>query len=702
MISKNLLLGAVLLAGAATASAAKFPTSVSPYPYPTQDVTSKEQMNNVNVTFYSMTPANFSVKEGAVAYIEYQATGTQITSTAITYDPSESTFACIPHIKFPNLTENGSFYLIIPAGTFIYDGESSPEYEIAYNYVDIPGLGNEESMLKLVSVDPAENSALPYYGGRTITYQTSDNSKVNFLEWQMWDMNSEENNGEPQMLAMNNMNRWTLNGNKLSGTDNTPATEDQWINGIAVKLGGNPDATIMYEGHEYQLRVKMYEMGLTPTSDYDVLPAPYEYQATLCGEFTTVFNGQTKPYQFSTVTITTNPTDPNNYEIDSMKHNKIYVTASAPIDITRFQISTGPGSTASAGTYTATNAEKTEWTLEFSESVLKESTGTIIWSFAAKDADGYVVKGNSGVNAASCFLYSTECNLGAAELTLLSPSEDEMLEEISSITIGNSDNLAMSNGYQSKPEIRTLQGEVVRTLEFPDDSELGGKSITFQVTPAITEGGVYVVFFPKWAITLGTEMSGSSSRTTTFRLTVSDKGTADLDPTLNPETVDPAEGDVKSIKNVTLTFPEGTIVTIPSYDVNGRTTQLKASLYKVDAARNQVLLEEATPEFDFDVLELCLIKFKNEYTEAGTYVLEIPEGAISHGDSKKVNPALSYTYTIAEDPGVGVETVETAEALRGDVYTTAGVLVLRNADAEAVKTLERGIYIINGKKFVVK
>ena len=97
-----------------------------------------------------------------------------------------------------------------------------------------------------------------------------------------------------------------------------------------------------------------------------------------------------------------------------------------------------------------------------------------------------------------------------------------------------------------------------------------------------------------------------------------------------------------------------------------------------------------------------MIKFKNEYTEAGTYVLEIPEGAISNDDTKKVNPALSYTYTIAENPGVGVETVETAEALRGDVYTTAGVLVLRNADAEAVKTLERGIYIINGRKFVVK
>lgn len=50
----------------------------------------------------------------------------------------------------------------------------------------------------------------------------------------------------------------------------------------------------------------------------------------------------------------------------------------------------------------------------------------------------------------------------------------------------------------------------------------------------------------------------------------------------------------------------------------------------------------------------------------------------------------------------GVATLSADDARRVDVYTTTGVLVLRDADAEAIRTLAPGLYIAGGKKIYVK
>jgi hypothetical protein len=43
-----------------------------------------------------------------------------------------------------------------------------------------------------------------------------------------------------------------------------------------------------------------------------------------------------------------------------------------------------------------------------------------------------------------------------------------------------------------------------------------------------------------------------------------------------------------------------------------------------------------------------------------------------------------------------------AEATSFDVYTLNGVCVLRNASAEDVKLLDKGVYIINGRKVALR
>ncbi len=64
------------------------------------------------------------------------------------------------------------------------------------------------------------------------------------------------------------------------------------------------------------------------------------------------------------------------------------------------------------------------------------------------------------------------------------------------------------------------------------------------------------------------------------------------------------------------------------------------------------------------------------------------------------------TFTTAEDPQSGIETVETTfepEAERAnDVYTLQGMLVRRNATADEVRSLRPGLYIIGGRKVLVR
>lgn len=68
----------------------------------------------------------------------------------------------------------------------------------------------------------------------------------------------------------------------------------------------------------------------------------------------------------------------------------------------------------------------------------------------------------------------------------------------------------------------------------------------------------------------------------------------------------------------------------------------------------------------------------------------------------------TFTFTVTADTNVtiaakftGISSIE-ADAATGNVYNTQGVMVLKAADAQNVNSLPAGIYIMNGKKIVVK
>ena len=114
----------------------------------------------------------------------------------------------------------------------------------------------------------------------------------------------------------------------------------------------------------------------------------------------------------------------------------------------------------------------------------------------------------------------------------------------------------------------------------------------------------------------------------------------------------------------------------------------------------------------------------------GEYTLTIPEGAFGDADFADdptvghCNPELVYTYTIKEpepvepdepenpdkpdepivpdepdEPSLITETQADAEHIA--VYNLQGVLILETNDAAALKTLQNGAYIVNGKKMII-
>lgn len=102
--------------------------------------------------------------------------------------------------------------------------------------------------------------------------------------------------------------------------------------------------------------------------------------------------------------------------------------------------------------------------------------------------------------------------------------------------------------------------------------------------------------------------------------------------------------------------------------------------------------------------------FSPAITTPGEYELVIPKGFYSCPDNKDdwenfilsgpQNKEVRYTFTIEGSGVIGITNTENPNALT-NVYTTNGVCVRENVKvSEALNGLQKGIYIVNGKKVI--
>lgn len=84
--------------------------------------------------------------------------------------------------------------------------------------------------------------------------------------------------------------------------------------------------------------------------------------------------------------------------------------------------------------------------------------------------------------------------------------------------------------------------------------------------------------------------------------------------------------------------------------------------------------------------------------EKGNYTLVVPQGYfVCDGDYESLEEQI--TYSVDGSLGIAGTVVEAADIT---VYTSTGVCVLKNAAPAALDALAPGIYIVNGKKLVVR
>lgn len=165
--------------------------------------------------------------------------------------------------------------------------------------------------------------------------------------------------------------------------------------------------------------------------------------------------------------------------------------------------------------------------------------------------------------------------------------------------------------------------------------------------------------------------------------------------------VDPAEGDVASLKTFKLTF-------------TNNNSMFGDNIGGVDASKEVVLKDangkvvaKATIAVDFDAFSSdAVITLDKEINAEGKYTLVVPEATIYNSayngeEADKgvassgaiYNPELNLHYTVVL---TGIESA-LAEDAEVEVYDLKGIKV-----DKSMKNLPKGIYIVNGKKVVVK
>lgn len=296
------------------------------------------------------------------------------------------------------------------------------------------------------------------------------------------------------------------------------------------------------------------------------------------------------------------------------------------------------------------------------------------------------------------------------QITNVSPAEGEVTELRSvSFQISNKnsldkriyDNLGLkagSRGLVEMPDGSTkdmlFAGEGVLTdklgWEFRFYKEDGSGNIVYEdglpVVVPFTEPGDYRFIVPEGTIRLS-EIEGGRLYTNkriefnyTIKGSVPEDQFTDEKPVANPV----PDKTYKSLERFEFSAPANYSIALPS--------SVKNFSLIFDGKQST-----ATPSISNGIISVSFGKIEAK----GSYVLRIPEGAIEFSDAdgkKYINRTIEFNYNV--DPAASVEMIEADGKVT--VYNLAGERVLDNAPADMLRNLEKGIYIVNGKKQAVK
>ena len=222
----------------------------------------------------------------------------------------------------------------------------------------------------------------------------------------------------------------------------------------------------------------------------------------------------------------------------------------------------------------------------------------------------------------------------------------------------------------------------------------GTSSTTFSVRLAeeVTAEGEYTLVIPaKMILEITPNEEDEEASDTIYSQTLKYDFTISYDYV--PVSTTPAEGEVTALKEIILEFGEG------SYAALAESAEKAVLTYAEDGSEVEATLTAGEKANEIKVT------LAEETTAFGEYTLTIPAQMIQQtaGEEDEAaidyNPALKYTFTLIDGEGIGEVLADTETA---DVYTISGILVKKDATQEDLKNLKKGIYIISGKKVIIK
>ena len=276
----------------------------------------------------------------------------------------------------------------------------------------------------------------------------------------------------------------------------------------------------------------------------------------------------------------------------------------------------------------------------------------------------------------------------------ISPASGSIVKELQIITFEFSPAdypNSMSYDGDKKPVLYNEAGEevAVGNYGYADASTYMSLYVSFE--EAITAEGTYKLVIPEggmceysWGI--------DNPRQCPEMTLIYTIGDAEPQYTI---TVNPAPSEnvaLETINTFTVTF-EGV------QKIDFSTEAWHGYAFRIDEKGNTLEEFPATCNMISDVA--YTVTLDREPTELGIYRLVIPEAAVIVLDNAGVSgPNMETTF----DYNVTYASVSDniAEATSYDVYSLNGVCLLTNAKAEDLKQLDKGLYIINGQKVIIR
>ena len=229
-------------------------------------------------------------------------------------------------------------------------------------------------------------------------------------------------------------------------------------------------------------------------------------------------------------------------------------------------------------------------------------------------------------------------------------------------------------------------GDGFPTLTYPDGTVVKIKNqdigtawneLTLSLDEEITAPGEYILTLPAASVYLdGTPTDKDYS----FVYTIAEADNEKY-------TVTPEVGNVTSLQTIDVIFDSHSEISFGSGNPS-----------LTDAAGNSYTVNEGWGP-DWDILNWATFTIAEEITAEGTYTLTLPAGHINYEDGSSNVKDIKFTWTIGN--ATAISNIFAAEG-NVEIYNANGQLVKRG-DASAIKTLAPNkMYIINGKKVIIK